>query len=244
MDATGHVVSSHKPDKNQKPGTSMLDTTQSMQAQAGKMFTRENNARVHYEEHAVIWQGANRTQANTIDIDRDAQSLTAHGDVVSELVDNRSNDSDDKSATATAPIFTVVHAPDLSYRDDTRVAHYTGGVKLTRMQMVVTSNDLTAYLTPKTGNNKDQSALDHAIAEGNVKVFDQITNDRTRTGTAELCQYFTKDDKVVLSGGSPEVIDSYKGVTRGRELTYYEDEDRLLVDGEKKQLAYTRMKKK
>jgi hypothetical protein len=40
------------------------------------------------------------------------------------------------------------------------------------------------------------------------------------------------------------MVDSYKGITRGHELTYYDDDDRLLVEGEKKTLAYTTMKKK
>src|SRR5207249_5506400 len=100
MDATGHVVSTHAPDKNEKPGTSMLDATKSMQAQADEMQTRENNAKVHYEGHAVIWQGANRIAANRIDIDRDAQSLHAVGNVVSESVDNKSNDSSQGQSNA------------------------------------------------------------------------------------------------------------------------------------------------
>ncbi len=98
MDATGHVVSTHEPDRNQKPGTSMLDKTQPMQAKADKMQTREDNTRVHYEGHVVMWQGANRTSANVIDIDRDAQSLHAVGDVVSELVDNKSTGNSQNAA--------------------------------------------------------------------------------------------------------------------------------------------------
>jgi hypothetical protein len=49
---------------------------------------------------------------------------------------------------------------------------------------------------------------------------------------------------VVLSGGSPELRDSFKGVTRGRQLTYFGDDDRLVVDGMEKKLAFTEMKKK
>ncbi len=49
---------------------------------------------------------------------------------------------------------------------------------------------------------------------------------------------------MILSGGSPELKDSYKGVTRGRQLTYFGDDDRLIVDGMEKKLAFTEMKKK
>ena len=58
MDATGHVVSTHAPDKNQKPGTSMLDTSQPMEASAKEMHTRGSNSQVAYRGRAVMWQGA------------------------------------------------------------------------------------------------------------------------------------------------------------------------------------------
>ena len=257
MDANGHVVSTHEPDKNQKPGTSMLDESKTMQAQADQMQTRGNNTEVHYQGHVVMWQGANRISADKIDIDRDEQSLRASGNVISELVDNKSDSSKSSTATGTVvsnstatagatepPIFTTVRAPNLNYHDDTRIAVYTGGVTLTRQKMTVVSDQLKAFLTPKTQDNSDQSSLDHAIASGKVTVTDILPGNRTRTGNGERCEYYTKDDKVVLNGGDPQVQDSYKGLTKGSEITYFSDDDHLIVAGEKKQLAYTRMKKK
>ncbi|MBV8689814.1 MAG: hypothetical protein JOZ59_06905, partial [Candidatus Eremiobacteraeota bacterium] len=252
MDAKGHVVSTHAPDKNQKPGTSMLDATKSMQAQADEMHTRENNTKIRYDGDAVIWQGANRIAANRIDIDRDAQSLQAVGDVVSESVDNKSNDdSQGQNSSAQAkqvqsdpPVFTIVRAPELFYRDDTRVAHYTGGVKLMREKMTLTSKELTAYLTPSDAKKSDQSSLDHAFADGDVTIFDQVAPNRTRTGVSTHCEYYTNENKVILNGGAPQMVDSIKGITKGHQLTYYDDDDRLVVEGEKKDLAYTQMKKK
>ncbi|MBV8551271.1 MAG: LPS export ABC transporter periplasmic protein LptC [Acidobacteriaceae bacterium] len=242
MDASGHVLSTHQPDPNQKPGTSMLDDSKPMQAQADLMQTRENNTRVHYEGHAVMWQGPNRVAAKVIDINRDDQTLLASGNVVSELVDNRQTNPPQPAADA-SPIYTIVRAPDLSYRDDTRVAVYSGGVSLQRDKMTVTSKELRAFLTPKTANNSGDSSLDHAFAEGNVKIFEQVTPTRTRQGTSEHCEYYTKANKVVLNGGSPQMNDSLKGTTRGRQLTYFSDDDHLIVEGEKKQLAYTQLRK-
>ncbi len=239
MDATGNVVSTHQPDKNEKPGTSMLDATKAMQAKADLMRTRENNTEVHYEGHAVMWQGANRISAKVIDINRDDQSLNASGNVVSDLVDSKSD-----AAPSAAPIFTNVYAPELQYRDDTRIANYTGGVKLVRDKMTILSKELKAYLTPKADNNKDDSSLDHAFADGNVTIYDVLANHRTREGTSEHAEYFTKEDKVVLNGGAPHVKDSYKGTTEGQQLTYFSGDDHLIVEGAKKQLAFTQMKKK
>ncbi len=257
MDAEGRVISTHAPDKNQKPGTSMLDTTKTMQAKADRMITRESNTKIRYEGHAVIWQGANRTVANAIDIDRDAQTLHAKGNVVSELLDNKtdsppesaSNGPQLKTVSVTtaepaAPIFTTIYAPEMLYRDDQRIANYTGGVKLTRQKMIITSNELIAFLSPKTAENGNDSSLDHAFANGNVTVFDAIGPNRTRTGTSEHAEYWTKEDRVTLNGGAPQMVDSYKGVTKGQQLTYFNADDRLLVDGQIKKLAFTKMKKK
>lgn len=246
MDASGHVVSTHEPDRSAKAGTSMLDDTEAMQATADKMITRENNTRVHYEGHAVMWQGANRISANVIDIDRDEQTLHAVGNVVSELVDNSSDDKSQAQTAKkadTAPVFTVVHAPEMFYRDDKRVALYKGGVKLVRDTMTVKSKELRALLTPKSEKKNDESSLDHAVADGNVVIV-AVKPNRTRTGTSEHCEYYTKEDKVILNGGSPQMLDSYKGITKGRQLTYYSDDDHLVVEGQKDQLAYTQMKKK
>jgi lipopolysaccharide transport protein LptA len=187
-----------------------------------------------------MWQGANRISADRIDVDRDGQSLHAVGDVVSELVDNKS----DAGAPLTDPVFTVVRAPELTYRDDTREAVYTGGVTLVRGKMTVTSKQMRAFLTPKTAGNGGDSSLDHAIADGEVTVTEVLAGNRKRSGAAEHGEYYTREDKVVLNGGDPQIVDSIKGMTRGRQLTYFTDEDHLIVEGLSKKVAFTRMKKK
>jgi lipopolysaccharide export system protein LptA len=78
--------------------------------------------------------------------------------------------------------------------------------------------------------NDSDSSLDHAIADGDV-VLVEAANGRTRTGTAQHCEYFPAQDKAVLTGGQPKVVDSLKGVTVGTKLTYYSKGDRLLVEG-------------
>lgn len=256
MDAQGHVVSTRDPDKNQKPGTSMLDDSEPMQAKANRMVTKERNTQIHYEGKTVVWQGANRILSDSLDIDRDEQTLHAKGNVVSELLDKKSTPEPgkpglkkvvatagkDEKADLGAPIFTTVYAPELVYNDDQRTAYYTGGVKMIRQKMTVTANDLTAYLSPKQ-EGSDDSSLDHALATGNVTVFRVVADNRTRTGTGERCEYFTNDERVVLTGGSPRMLDSYKGITEGDRLTYFSDDDHLVVDGGKKPV-FTEMKKK
>jgi lipopolysaccharide export system protein LptA len=236
MDVTGKVFSVRAPDKSQKPGTSMLDQTQPLQATADKMRSRENNYQVFYDGHAVMWQGANRITSDKIEIDRDGQTLHASGSVVSELVDNKKASDN--------PVYTTVRAPDLLYHDDSREALYSGGVTLLRNTMTVTSKELRAFLTPKTEDNKDDSSLDHAFADGDMVVLDVLGPNHKRTGCADRGEYYTKEDKVILKGGAPQIVDSLRGITRGKLITYFSGDDRLLVEGETKKPAFSKMIKK
>jgi hypothetical protein len=49
---------------------------------------------------------------------------------------------------------------------------------------------------------------------------------------------------VVLTGGAPEFIDSLRGSSSGAELTWYANNDRLLVDGREGQPAVSRILRK
>jgi lipopolysaccharide export system protein LptA len=56
-------------------------------------------------------------------------------------------------------------------------------------------------------------------------------------GKGEHAEYAVAQGKVVLSGGAPEFTDSLRGSTRGQRLTWFADNDRLLVDGRENQPA-------
>ena len=82
--AEGGVNSSRLPDKSEKnPG--MLSGDEPLQAQARKMESSNRNRTVHYEGSVNLWQGANRIQANAVDIDREKQALVADGGVITNL---------------------------------------------------------------------------------------------------------------------------------------------------------------
>lgn len=251
--AEGHVISTHTPDKKKSDdsGGGMLSEDEPLHARAKKMVSTDNNLLVRYEGDAVLWQGADRLEADTVEIDRDNNLLKAHGHVVSQLLD-KTKDQDaskdgkiqvvDGKSKADPPgkadppekapikpslrIFTVVKAADLEYNDDTRVAHYSGGVTLERPDMMVKALDVHAYLR----NDSDDSSLDHALADGKVEVHKKMP-DRTRDAASDHAEYYVDNDKVILEGGQPRLIDSTRGTTRGVKLTWYSDDDRLVVDG-------------
>jgi lipopolysaccharide export system protein LptA len=89
----------------------------------------------------------------------------------------------------------------------------------------VKSKELRAYLT-----NGSDSSLDKAYADGAVEIV-QAAPARTKTGLGDHGEYYAADQKVVLRGAPAKMTDSISGVSQGRELTYFANDDRLLGNG-------------
>jgi len=241
--ADGHVASTHQPDKTGS-SSAMLATDQVMQARAQRMTSSDNNQKIHYEGKAIAWQGANRVEADRLDIDRDQGIMEADGKVRSEFADKDKKDKDDpgrddgnddgdkaaaKAKLTAAPVFTVVTAPHMVYTEETRVVDYTGGVVMKRPEMVITSAKIRAFLKDADSD----SSLDKAFADGTVKIVStSVKLKRTRTGTAEHTEYYADDGKVLMQGKTPKLVDTVKGQTEApKELIWFSNDDRLIVDG-------------
>jgi lipopolysaccharide export system protein LptA len=114
---------------------------------------------------------------------------------------------------------------------------------LNRTGMQVKSRELRAFLAEEGADSR----LVKAFADGAVEIV-QTAADRRRTGKAEHCEYYTENQKVVLRGGEPEFVDSLngnqKGSTRGVELTYFANDDRLQVIGSPDQPVKSRIRRK
>ena len=242
MVATDRVVSTRLPDKKTaKPKSSLIDSSETIQARAGKMTTRNENKWIRYEGGATLWQGADKVEAETITIDRKTQVLMANGKVFTQTRERPKANAKQPQAQ----LFTLVRAPEMEYRDADKVAHYKGGVNLIRGDLKVNSKELRAWFTkddPKTPADEGNS-LQRANADGNVDIL-QTSPDRTRTGKSEHALYEIAESKVVLTGGTPVFTDSMQGTTRGQTITFFADNDRLLVDGAAAEPTESRLKRK
>ncbi len=246
--ADGHVTSSRIPDKK-KQNTDLLSGDDPIQATAQRMVSTNHDSNILYEGKANMWQGGSRIRADRIEIDREAQRLVAAGSVETQLIEKQKDDKqqgpkqEENPGTAVkdAPrVFTMVKAAALVYTDNDRLSHYSGGVILTRPNMRIKSLELRSFLSEAGSDN----SLERAYADGKVEIL-QTSPGRTRTGTSEHAEYYAGEDKIILRGGSPLFTDSLKGNTRGKELTYYAADDRLLfVDGAPEQHAASRLRRK
>lgn len=280
--AEGHVNSSRLPDQDKKKSDSpMLSGDEPLQAVSRTMTSSDHNRLVKYDGEVVLWQTANRIQADHVEIDREKRTLIADGHVITQSREEK-KDTDPPasagpapatastaavktgsnaavlkvgsataaktevaSATKTGPtaktkaasttsakgdpapaVFTLVKAAHMVYTDTDRLAHYSGGVFLSRAGLQVKAADLRSWLAEQGADNR----LQKAFADGAVEIV-QAGPVRTRTGSSEHAEYYTDEEKIILRGGDPQMRDSLRGSTRGAELTYYSDDDRLLVNG-------------
>ena len=242
--ADGRVSSTRLPEKSDKKkktaNSSMLEPEEAVQAKADRMTVRDSNLQIVYDGNAIMWQGSNRIQAQNINVDRENEKLIAKGKVVSTFLEKPKEEKDKKPAKKPAQaVFTVVRAAEMIYTDEDKLSFYKGGVELTRPNMKVTSKELRAFLK----KDDSSSSLEKAYADGDAIIL-QTGVDRTRRGTADHAIYEVSEEKVTLMGGSPQFVDSLKGTTKGQKLTWFSNDDRLLVDGIPSKPAVSVIKKK
>lgn len=252
--AKGHVSSTRLPDhkdpadpKAQKDvkGSSesgLIAGDQPLLARAAEMTTWDRNRKIRYTGDAVLWQGSTRIQGREVFIDREAQRLEARGDVVTRVADASQpggaaagtaaqSVEPKKGAEAGTPRgFSVVSAPEFTYDGKTKQGYYRENAHLERAGLDVRSRYLRTYFeeTPKRGGGTE-THLEHMEADGAVELL-QKPPGRVRRGRGEHAEYYLDEERMVLTGGQPEVSDSLRGTTRGPRITWFSREDRMLVE--------------
>lgn len=237
MTAEGKVASTRAPESS-TGSKGLISASQPLQARATQMFTTDRNRRIRYAGDAVTWQGGNRIRADVIEIDRVRRTLIARGKVVSQFLD-QSNDPTPKVKRPRTPGFTVVRANELEYDDQERIAHYRGAVVMNRTSVEVKSAELRAQLA----SGDSGAHLEKAFADNSVEIVHSVAG-RTRKATGDHAEYYPGVEKIVLYGGSPLLVDSLRGSTKGNQLTWFANDDRLLVDGREGQPSMSRILRK
>lgn len=234
--AEGNVNSSRMPEKDKKKNSEMLSGDEPLHAQARKMDSANRNKRLHYEGNVVMWQGANRIEADVVDLDREKHTLIADGNVVTNLWEEPKDPQKKKTA---APVLTEVRSKRLVYTDTDRQAVYTGGAALKRPNLQVTSSRIQAFLS----DSGSDSRLEKAFADGDVRIH-QTGKSVSYNGSSEHSEYYTDEQKVILTGGMPKMVDNRGNSTVGPGgLTYYANDDRLLVNRSDSQPANSRVQR-
>jgi lipopolysaccharide export system protein LptA len=248
--ATGRVftVENSSRDENSRALNASMGNGP-VQISADRLEGNSRSGKATYMGHARLWQDDAIVEADTISLDRNAEQLDAIEDVRAQLPQkenagtssasgelraarkNEASDTGRKSsesaanraaARSTGPAVWMIRAPHLSYSGKDGRVHFETGVSAESSQGKMESRTLDVFM--KSGNG-GQRGVDHALAEGSV-----VIQQPGRRGTAERGEYFAEDERYVLSGGQPKLVDDIRGTTTGRSLTYFAGSDTILVD--------------
>jgi lipopolysaccharide export system protein LptA len=193
---------------------------------ADKMIAKRQSQVVHYEGHVRAWQGTDVVESSALDVFRTEKRMSSGSQVVTSFLQPSGMVSNPSAKThpntEMQPV--TVNADFLEYLDEGRRARYHGNVRLVTESTTVKSDHLDVFFTQ--ANTVEGSQVDHAVADGHVKVTQP-----SRVGTGEHADYFAGPGKIVLTGGTPTLIDEEKGTTTGQRLTFFIHDDRLFVDG-------------
>ncbi len=145
-----------------------------------------------------------------------SQVLTSHMQPAASVAGASKPDEKTSARPAT------IRADHLEYSDEGRKATYTGNVRMQTENTVLEADRLDAIFK----DNGKENELEHAVADGNVKVTQP-----GRRATGRHADYLSSEGKIVLTGGPPALYDEEKGFTSGQSLTFYSRDDRLVISG-------------
>jgi lipopolysaccharide export system protein LptA len=185
----------------------------------------------HFTGAARLWQGSNVIQAQAIDFDQRARSITAEGDAEHPVrsVFVRA-DGKDKSSQM------LVTAQRLHYSDSERQVQYSGRVRAVSQDGVLTAGRADIFLNPAgSAHGNVPSRLDRIVATTQV-----ILQQGGRRAEGEKLEYTASTGAYVMSGGEPTLSDPVNGTVRADSLTFYSHDDRVVAEGGAASRAVTR----
>ena len=239
--ADGNVKSTYsdlKPD----PSGAMLAGSDPIHVTSARMTGNRNTGIAVYGGAARLWQDGNIVQAPTITFNRNDRTVHAQADserrVATLFVQT------DASTGKVTPV--NVTSDELTYLDQIREARFEGGVVARMTDGTLTADHSTIYLLPRqqkpgvkaASNEPNASQLDRVVADGHV-----VLTQPTRHGQGDHLVYTAADGKYVLRGGTPSIFDAERGTVQGDSLTFYNHDDRVLVESASPPIAQSRVAK-
>lgn len=188
-------------------------------AQFMEYRTREGIGR--YRKNARLWQKDRILYAEDIRLNRLEGKLVATGGVTNLF---------HRPGEAASSPGTMVRSQKMTYEEGARKIVYEEGVATTAPEGRLQSDRLQVFLRQENG----QTSVDKALAEGNVRMAQP-----NRTAFSQWAEYRSREGKVVLWGGPPQVVDYERGSTTGARLTIDIGGGSVAVEGNSRNRAVT-----
>jgi len=231
-----------------QPDGALLATSDPVHVTAQHMTAYKQPGVAHYTGNVRLWQNSNVVRAPKMDFDNEKRAILAESDqaqTVSTLLVQQGRDG------KLTPV--DITADKLTYHDEQRLARYTGNVVAKSPTGTVTTEQADVYLKQADQDSKAPTAqnstpkrqtlpgtdtpsqIDHIIATGRV-----VVTEPNRRAVGDRLVYTADDAKYVLTGSSPSIFDAEHGTVWGDSLTFYNHDDRVLVESKRSSPTITR----
>lgn len=221
-----HVVK-QRPER----GAALPGTAADTAALSARFFEFESAARLaRYREGALLRAGKSELRAveiRRIDAGPGRRRLEADGDVVMLLA---ASPAPGRAEPAQPPL--EARAQRMSYDQERGEIAYAGGTSLRQGEIRTESPEALLRLAP------DRSRLER------LEAFDPVElRQGARLATGQRAVYTPADSSIVVTGEKVELVEEAHQV-RGRVLTFYVGDDRILVDGREEARTETILRRK
>jgi lipopolysaccharide export system protein LptA len=243
-------VKSTYSDLKAQPDGGMLASSDPIHVTSHSMTARRSSGIAVYTGNARLWQNSNIVEAPIIEFDRDHRSLIAHG-TPNGKHEGAAAESAVNSAQPVATLLvqvdkkgnvTPIHVTSahLTYADADRKIFLDGGVTAKGSGATITSREMTVYLLPRSQSQAKTGIGTPGQIERMIAQDEVVITQPTRHGEGGRLVYTAADDRFVLTGNSPSIFDAERGKTTGDSLTFFRQDDRVLVEGRQTSPAVTR----
>ncbi|HET6374066.1 MAG TPA: LptA/OstA family protein, partial [Candidatus Polarisedimenticolia bacterium] len=228
LSARGGVRASYQPASTETTEAAGSDAlpffrrSEAIYAMAGSLTLSHEGHVAHYEDRVRLWQGENRVEAASIDLDETRGTLRARQEVISSFRQPTAEGAP-RPANPSDEIVTIAAAA-MTYDRASNKIHYDGPVLVTQASLRLTADDLTVTMEP---SGKSAEMIE---ATGSVEM-----RDRGRNGTGDKLVVHIKENTILLTGIGREARiqdESSQQVVRGSSLTLDRTGDRILVESE------------
>jgi len=205
-----------------QPGSPVFASSDFMEAQTSSGIAK-------YWKKAKLWQEDQVISAETIYLYRSEKKLVAEKNVRSFFYIEDQKTSAKKMERK--PV--TIQAERMVYEDRLQRVLYERNVQLNSWMGVLNSRQLEVFLE----SEENQTSIERILAKGGVKIYQP-----GRTSCSESAEYFRSEEKIVLVGGPPRVVDPERGSTVGARLTLGLNDGSISVEGNSETRPITRQR--
>jgi LPS export ABC transporter protein LptC len=219
--ASGAVKSELRPDPAQSASggesrrrPSMLADDRPILVVSDQLTYDGNLAKATYSGNTRLSQADTSIKADALVLDEKTGDLSAKGSVVTTTVLEEVTDDERR------PVPSIARANTFTYEESTRRAAYQGSAQVGGPQGDLQARLIELFLK-ESGRELER-----------VEAYDGVTLvEQGRRTTGSRLTYFSEDARYLVVGAPVRILDECRRETVGRTLTFFQNADRVVVDG-------------